>query len=83
MNVSAQTAKHFRDVHVGGNWTDSILKDKLAGLNWQQATTQVHGCNSIAALVFHMNYFVSAVLKVLEGDPLMRMINTVFDPPPI
>lgn len=83
MNVSAQTAKHFRDVHFGGNWTDRNLKDAVSNLSWQKATTQVHGCNTIAALVFHMNYFVSAILKVLEGGPLDAHDKYSFDLPPI
>jgi uncharacterized damage-inducible protein DinB len=70
MNLPQQIAKHFREVHTGGNWTDSNLRDNLAGLDWQQAITQVHNLNTIAALVFHMNYYVSAVMKVLQGGPL-------------
>jgi hypothetical protein len=70
MNLPEQIAKHFREVYVGGNWTDVNLKDSLAGITWQQATTQVHSCNTIAALVYHMNYYVSRVLKVLQGNPL-------------
>ena len=30
----------------------------------------MHSCNTIATLVFHINYYVSAVLKVLQGGPL-------------
>ena len=70
MNLPQQIAKHSREVHIGGNWTDSNLRDNLAGLDWKQATTQVHNLNTIAALVFHMNYYVGAVLKVLQGGPL-------------
>jgi len=83
MNLSAQIAKHFRNVHFGGNWTDSNLKDSLAGLSWQQANAQVHACNSIVTLVFHMNYFVSAVLQVLKGEPLNAHDKYSFDLPPI
>ncbi len=70
MNLAKQIAKHFRDVHFGGNWTSSNLKDHLAGVTWQQAITQVYSFNTIATLVYHMNYYVSAVLKVLQGNPL-------------
>lgn len=83
MNLSAHIAKHFRDVHFGGNWTSVNLKDTLAGVTWQQATTQVHGFNTIAALVFHINYYVSAVLKVLQGGPLEAHDKYSFDLPPI
>ena len=83
MNLTAQIAKHFRDVHFGGNWTSVNLKDSLANVTWQQATTQVYSCNTIATLVFHMNYYVSAVLKVLQGEPLNAHDKYSFDHPPV
>jgi DinB superfamily len=83
MNLTAQIAKHFREVHFGGNWTSSNLKDNLAGISWQQATTQVYSFNTIATLVYHINYFVSAVLKVLQGEPLDASDKYSFAHPPI
>ena len=83
MHLTAHIAKHFRDVHFGGNWTSSSLKDQLTGISWQQATTKVYGLNSIAALVFHMHYYVGAVLKVLEGEPLNASDKYSFDLPPV
>jgi len=83
MNLTAQIAKHFRAIYYGGNWTSVNLKDNLKDVTWQQATTQVHSFNTIAALVFHMNYFVSAVLKVLQGNPLDAHDKYSFDCPPI
>jgi hypothetical protein len=56
MNLPAQIAKHFREVHFGRNWTSSNLKDHLADVNWQQATTKVYSFNTIAILVYYMNY---------------------------
>ncbi|WP_375434357.1 hypothetical protein [uncultured Hymenobacter sp.] len=70
MNLSEQIAKQFREVYFGGNWTAVNLKESLANVTWQQATTKVHSFNTIAALVYHTTYYVSAVLKVLEGKPL-------------
>ena len=83
MSVTAQIAKHFRDVHFGGNWTFSNLKDNLAEVNWQQATTQVYSFNTIATLVYHINYYVSAVSKVLQGEPLNASDKFSFDHPSI
>lgn len=83
MKLTEQIAKHVRDVHFGGNWTTSNLKDKLADVNWQQATTQVYDFHTIATLVYHMNYYVSAVLKVLQGGPLNAKDAFSFDNPPI
>ena len=83
MNYTAQIAKQFRDVHFGGNWTASNLKDNLAGINWEQAITKLYSFNTIATLVYHMNYYVSAVSKVLKGGPLDASDKFSFDHPPI
>ena len=81
MNLTAQIARHLREVHFGGNWTSVNLKDSLAGITWQQATIKIYSLNTIAALVYHINYYVSAVLKVLEGGPLDAHDKYSFDLP--
>lgn len=83
MNLTRQIANHIREVFFGGNWTSSNLKDNLANVTWQQATTQVHSFNTIGALSYHINYFVSAALQVLQGDPLSAHDKYSFDHPPI
>ncbi|WP_235938584.1 DinB family protein [Chitinophaga solisilvae] len=83
METTRQIAKHFRDVHFGGNWTSVNLKDTLADISWQQAVTKVHNLNTIAVLVFHVNYYVSAMLKVLQGTPLKAHDKYSFDLPPL
>ena len=83
MNTPAQIAKHFRDVHFGGNWTTSNLKDNLADVTWEQAATQINSFNTIATLVYHTNYYVDAVMKVLQGEPLNAKDVYSFDHPPI
>lgn len=83
MTTIQQMAKHFRDVHFGGNWTAVNLKDTLADVDWQMATTPVHQLNTIAVLVFHVNYYVNAVLKVLQGGPLQASDKFSFDLPPV
>ncbi|HOY07931.1 MAG TPA: DUF1572 domain-containing protein [Saprospiraceae bacterium] len=83
MNLSAHIAKQLRDVHFGGNWTASSLKEHLTDITWQQAVTRVESFNTIAILVFHTNYYVEAVLKVLRGGPLDAKDKFSFDHPPI
>ncbi|HEX6333246.1 MAG TPA: DUF1572 domain-containing protein, partial [Flavisolibacter sp.] len=83
MKHTEQLAKHFRDVHFGGNWTSVNLRDTLADVTWEEATRQVGSCNTIAVLVFHINYYVSAVLKVLQGGPLEAHDTFSFDAPPV
>jgi len=70
MSLVKQIAKQFRDVYFGGNWTAVNLKDTVVGLTWQDATTKLHTLNTIVALVYHMNYYVDLVLKVMKGRPL-------------
>jgi hypothetical protein len=71
MALITQIAKHVREVHFGGNWTCSNLKDQLADVTWQEAVTNVCDLNTIAALTFHVNYYVDAALQVLQGKPLL------------
>src|SRR5687768_9054830 len=83
MKLTAQIAKHFREVYFGGNWTSVNFKASLADVTWQQAITKVYSFNTIAALVYHTNYYVSAVLGVLQGAPLTARDKFSFDLPPI
>jgi hypothetical protein len=83
MNLTEQIAKHFREVHFGGNWTSVNMKQSLVDVDWQQATTKVDSLNTIAALVYHTNYYVSAVSKVLQGEPLTAKDKYSFDLAPI
>ncbi|MDX1942615.1 MAG: DUF1572 domain-containing protein [Saprospiraceae bacterium] len=83
MNLTGQIAKHFRDAYFGGNWASVNLKETLADVTWQQATAQVYSFNTIATLVYHITYYVSAVTKVLQGGPLDAKDKYSFEHPPI
>ncbi len=83
MTLNNQIAKHFRDVYFGGNWTSVNLKDTLADVSWEDATTKLHSLNTIASLVFHINYYVNPVLKVLQGEALIASDKFSFDITPI
>ena len=81
MLLSRQLALHLRQVLSGGNWTATNLKDTLEGVSCRQAVASSKGRNSIAALLFHMGYYVEAILKVLEGGPLDASDRFSFDLP--
>ncbi len=84
MNLTGQIARHFREVYFGGNWTASSLQEHLAEMNWQQAVTLIPGAtNTIATLLFHIHYYVHAVLGVLQGKPLEAKDKYSFDCPPV
>src|SRR5438309_65870 len=83
MNLSGQIAKQFREVHFGGNWTAVNLKETLSDITWKEAIQKLNSFNTIAVLVFHINYYVSAVLKVLQGEPLKASDKYSFSLDPI
>jgi hypothetical protein len=83
MTITQYIAKQFRDVYFGGNWTAVNFKETLSDVDWEQATTKIDPLNTIATLVFHTNYYVSEVTKVLKGEPLQAHDKYSFDLPPI
>lgn len=83
MSINKEVAKQLRQVHFGGNWTSVNLKETLTDVHWQQATQKVLNFNTIAVLVFHMNYYIDAVMKVLQGEPLTAKDKYSFDHRPI
>ncbi|MBC3539055.1 DinB family protein [Rufibacter sediminis] len=83
MNVPQQLAQHVREVFFGGNWTESALKEHVTDVTWQQATARVGSLNTIAALVYHSHYYISALLQVLRAEPLTARDKDSFEHPPI
>ena len=83
MSLSKQIAKNLRDVYAGGNYAGVNLKDALADVDWKTASTKFGSFNTILALVYHINYYVVAVSKVLQGEPLNVSDKFSFDHPQI
>ena len=69
-HLSAQLAKHLREVFFGGNWTCSNLKDQLKDVTYIQANQQVNSCNTIISLTYHIQYYVQSILQVMNGGAL-------------
>lgn len=83
MKLTTQLAKSIRDIHFGGNWTDSSFQEHLEDVLLKEATTQIQSFNTIAVLVFHVNYFVAGVNIFLEGEPLGIKDKYSFNIPPL
>lgn len=81
--LSQQISRHLREVYFGGNWTFSNLKDHLAEVTWEQAVTKVYDLNTIAALTYHVHYYVAAILRVFRGMDIDASDKFSFDHPPI
>ncbi len=78
-----QTAKHFHDIHFGGNWTVSNVKEQLGDVSIDMALKEVNGFNTIATLTFHMNYFVNVALNFFKTGKVVGDDKLSFDHPPI
>ena len=83
MELSKQLASRFREPFYGKWVAQTNFKDQLASLNWQEATYQSGKLNTIAALVFHVDYYVAGVYKVLKGGELEIRDQFSFDMPSI
>src|SRR5690606_4363135 len=55
----------------------------LQGVTWQEANEKVNSFNSIVSLVYHINYFLTAILDVIQGKPLSANDKFSFDHPPV
>ena len=81
MTNSKQLADHIRQVHFGGNWIWVNLKDTLSDVSCEQANAKMQSFNTIAALAYHINYYVQAILNVLKGNKLDASDKFSFDHP--
>lgn len=84
MKYSIQIANRFREVLLNGRWiANTNYKDQLSKVTWQQAIHKVGNLNTIAALAYHINYYLAGVLNVFEGGDLEIRDKYSFDLPPI
>jgi hypothetical protein len=81
--IAKQLAKHVRDAHFGGNWSTVDLKSTLADVKWEEAITQLYSLNSIAALTFHLAYYLDVLIVVLEENKLTGKDELSWNTPPI
>jgi len=83
-NLSQQLVERLREVLTEGTWvTGTNFKSQITTLDWQEATQQVDNLNTIAALTFHVHYYIAGVLQVFKGNPLTIKDAFSFDAPPI
>ena len=84
MESSTQIANRFREVLLDGKWiANTNYKDQLSNITWEQASHKIGSLNTIAALTYHINYYVAGVLNVFEGGNLEISDKYSFDFPPI
>lgn len=81
---SNQIANRFREVLLKGKWiANTNFKNQLSNVTWKQATKKIGSLNTIAALTYHINYYIAGVLNVFEGGSLQIRDKYSFELQPI
>lgn len=84
MSRNTFIASRLREVFLNGTWiANTNYKAQLMGLSRQQAVQQIGNLNTIAALTYHINYYLEGLLNVLNGGPLDISDKYSFDVPPL
>lgn len=83
MKLSKSLSQHIHELYFGDNWSETSFQKAVQDLSWEQAKTSVFELNSIAALIFHTNYYLLAQLDVFNGGPLIANDKFSFDLKPI
>ncbi|MEJ7823106.1 MAG: hypothetical protein WKF85_12340 [Chitinophagaceae bacterium] len=84
MTRNLTIASRLREVLLNGHWiANTNYKEQLLNLNWQQATQKVDNLNTIAALTYHINYYLAGLLNAFENGKLEISDKYSFDLPQI
>lgn len=84
MEHSNQLAVRFREVLLNGKWiANTNWQDQLSDVTLEEATTKIGSLNTIAALTFHIHYYIAGVLNVFAGGALTISDQYSFDLPEI
>lgn len=84
MKASEQIAGRVREVLLDGTWiANTNVRAQIEALDWRDAVRTDGTTNSIAALTFHIHYYVAGHLNVLRGGSLDIRDKLSFDMPPV
>ena len=84
MTRNSAIAGRLREVLLDGHWiANTNYKEQLLGISWQQAIQKVDSLNTIAALTYHINYYLAGLLNVFENGKLEISDKYSFDLPQI
>ncbi|WP_052323859.1 hypothetical protein [Flavihumibacter sp. ZG627] len=84
MTRSTSLANRLREVLLNGHWiANTNFKEQLEKISWEQAIQNVDNLNTIAAITFHVNYYIGGLIKVFNGGKLEISDKYSYDFPPI
>lgn len=84
MKRNLTIASRLREVFLDGHWiANTNYKEQLQSVTWQQAIQQVGNLNTIAALTYHINYYLEGLLNAFENGKLTISDKYSFNLPEI
>ncbi len=84
MKRNTDLANRLKEVLLNGRWiANTNFKIQLKSVTWVQATQKIGTLNTIAALTYHVNYYLAGLLNVFKGGELEIRDKYSFDLPPI
>ncbi|MEI2271526.1 DinB family protein [Sphingobacterium sp. ML3W] len=77
-------ASRLREVLLNGYWiANTNYQEQLADISWEQAILKINNLNTIAALTYHINYYLKGLLAAFETGKLEINDKYSFDLPEI
>ena len=84
MKRNETLAYRLREVLLDGYWiANTNYKKQIQSITWEEATQKIGTLNTIAALTFHINYYLAGLLNAFEKGKLEISDKYSFDFPPI
>lgn len=84
MTRNLMMAGRLREVLLNGHWiANTNYQEQIQSINWQQANQKVDHLNTIAALIYHVNYYLAGLLSAFENGKLEISDKYSFDLPQI
>ena len=84
MARNKELADRLTEVLLSGRWiANTNYKELLVNITWEQAMQKMARLNSIAALTFHVNYYLAGIINVFKGGELEIRDAYSFDHPKI
>lgn len=84
MTRNVTIASRLREVLLNGHWiANTNFREQILSINWQQAIQKIGGLNTIAALTYHLNYYLEGLINAFENGSLEISDKYSFDLPQI
>jgi len=84
MTRNITIASRLREVLLNGRWiANTNFKEQIQSVNWEQATKKIDNLNTIAALTYHINYYLIGLLSAFKNGKLEISDKYSFELPPI